>query len=246
MRKFQLTQEDKLSLKFNHQMSKGEQRRIDVYFSLPKEMGINRKTLSEEDYYNAGIKSRRAYFTDGLHLPLLHTRFATRMNRSALEYQSNLNQFAYQYITALDTDINETMNIDDGEHLADYYHAAIDMAEHCLTILNKNRTNMPSNPKLLPLFANVDNYLSWYTEQSILGMLANRPRHSEFSDSRTALLNICNQENKYRAEKAYNSTATINDANRIANKMRLLRRLIEYAVIFKSESQNLATLRENL
>lgn len=244
MRIFKLKQEEKLSVKLTHQVHEGEQRRLDVYFSLPKEMGINKKTLSEEDYFHAGIKGRRAYFTEGLHLPLLHTRFAMRMKRDAQEYKANLNLFAYQYISALDTDINEIMNVDD--NLGDFYQAAIALSENSLTILKKHRSNIPSDEKLLPLFANVDNYLSWYTEQSILGMLSKKPRHTEYSDNRIALLNICSEENAYRIEKAYNSTFTLNDPNRIANKMRLLRRLIEFAVIFKSETQDLGNITKKL
>ena len=73
-------------------------------------------------------------------------------------------------------------------------------------------------------------------------MLAKKPRSTEFSEDRLALLKICEQENSYRKEKGYNSSATINDPNRIANKMRLLRRLIEFSVIFKSETQELGNI----
>ncbi|GLS92449.1 hypothetical protein GCM10007916_35210 [Psychromonas marina] len=242
MRKIKVKQQEKLSIKLTHQIKHGESRRIDLYISLPKEMGINKSTLSETEYFNAGIKGRRAYFTEGLHLPLLHTRFANRMKRSPEEYKSNLNLFAYQYIVALDTDTDETLSIDDSEGLRDFYHQAIDVTEQCLAILKKHRLHTPSDPKLLSIFENVDNYLSWYTEQSILHMLAKKPRHSEFSETRLALLAICDEENIYRKKKAYNTAATLSDPNRISNKMRLLRRLIEYGVIFKSETHELGKI----
>jgi len=41
-------------------------------------------------------------------------------------------------------------------------------------------------------------------------------------------LAICDEESLYRSKQNYNSAVTIKDSNRIANKMRLLRRLIEY------------------
>ncbi|MCP5076549.1 MAG: hypothetical protein GY951_00605 [Psychromonas sp.] len=242
MRKFKVKQQEKLSIKLTHLINRGESRRIDLYFSLPKEMGINKTTLSETEYFNAAIKGRRAYFTEGLHLPLLHTRFASRMKRSPDEYKSNLNLFAYQYIVALDTDTDETLNIDDSEGLRDFYHAAIDVTDQCLTILKKHRTHSPSDSKLLSIFENVDNYLSWYTEQSILRMLAKKPRNAEFSETRLALLAICEEENNYRKSKSYNTGATLSDANRISNKMRLLRRLIEYGVIFKSNTSELGNI----
>ena len=223
-------------------MQKGEFRRIDLYFSLPKEMGINKDTLSETDYFNAGIKGRRAYYTKGLHLPLLHRRFASRMKRSLQEYRSNLNLFAYQYIVALDIDANEVLSVDDSENLSDFYQAAEDLTEHCLDILKKHRSHQPTDSKQQSIYRNVDNYLSWYTEQTVMRMLAKKPRQAEFSDSRLALLEICDEENRYRQKHAYNSEATLKDPNRIANKMRLLRRLIEYGVIFKSRTTVLGNI----
>ena len=246
MGKFKLKQQEKLSIKLSHRLKRGAARRMDLYIALPKEMGINKDTLPEKEYFNAAIKGRRAYFTEGLHLPLLHTRFASRMKRSTDEYKNNLNLFAYQYIIALDTDTHETLDIDDSDGLRDFYHTATDVTDQCLAILKKHRTHIPSDPKLLSIFENVDNYLSWYTEQSILRMLAKKPRHSEFSETRLALLEICDEENKYRKKKTYNTGATLSDPNRISNKMRLLRRLIEYGVIFKSETHELGNITRKI
>ncbi|MGJ8581596.1 MAG: hypothetical protein ACSHWR_04705, partial [Psychromonas sp.] len=138
-----LKQDGKLSFKLTHHMTQGTFRRIDLYFSLPKEMGINKNTLSESDYFNAGIDGRRAYHTHGLHLPLLHRRFASRMKRSTSEYKSNLNMFAYQYISALETDANEVITIGDNEGLEAFYESATELAEHCLDILKKHRGHHP-------------------------------------------------------------------------------------------------------
>ena len=242
MHQFKLKKQEKLSIKFAHRLCKGEHRKVDIYFALPKEMGINQKTLPENEYFNSGIKGRRAYFTQGLHLPLLHTRFASRMKHSSEEYKRHLNLFAYQYLVALDIDSQAAINIDNSEGLQDFYLAANEIAEQCLTILKKHRSHHLSDPKFQSVFENVDNYLSWYTEQTFLRMLAKKPRTSAFSENRLALLKICEQENTYRKEKAYNSSATISDPNRIANKMRLLRRLIEFGVIFKSETQELGKI----
>jgi len=246
LHKFKLKQQEKLSIKFSHRINRGEMRRVDLYFSLPKEMGINKNTLPENEYFNSGIKGRRAYFTKGLHLPLLHTRFASRMKRSPEEYKSNLNQFAYQYIVALDTDSDELLTIDDSDGLRDFYQAMTEMSEQCLAILNKQRSYTLSDTKLKSIFENVDNYLSWYTEQTILRLLAKKPRSSEFSEARLALLEICNNESEYRKKNNYNTNATLNDPNRIANKMRLLRRLIEFGVIFKCDTQELGKITRKI
>lgn len=242
MHRFKLKQQDKLSIQLSHQIKKGEHRRLDIYFLLPNEMGINKKTLSERDYFNMGITGRRAYFTAGLHLPLLHTRFASRMKRSPEEYKSNLNLFAYQYIVALDTDIQYALKVDDSESLKEFYTVSKELVDQSLIILKKHRSHLPSDNKLLSIFENVDNYLSWYTEQSILRMLSQKPRHAEFSEDRLALLDVCHVESLYRHKKVYNTSATLNDPNRIANKMRLLRRLIEFGVIFKSETHELGNI----
>ena len=242
MEKFKLKQQDKLSIKLVHQIQKNEFRRIDLYFSLPKEMGVNKSTLTESEYFNAAIKGRRVYFTEGLHLPLLHTRFASRMKRSPNEYKTNLNLFAFQYIAALEIDIEVALKIDDSTDLRDFYIGAFELTEQCFAIIKKFRTNMPTDPKLLSIFENVDNYISWKTEQSILRMISKKPRSSAFSEQRLALLETCTLENQYRIEKGYNSAATLSDPNRIANKMRLLRRLIEFNVIFKHETYELGNI----
>ncbi|PKH03510.1 hypothetical protein CXF72_05845 [Psychromonas sp. MB-3u-54] len=242
MKEIRLKQEERFSIKLTHQIDQGEFRRIDVYFSLPKEMSINKNTLPEIDYFNAGVRTRSAYFTQGLHLPLLHSRFASRMKHSAYEYRNHLNLFAYQYVTALDTDTKDALKINDSDKLQDFYNAAQEIANHSIVILGKTRAHAPKDPKLAAIFENVDNYLSWYTEQSLLGMLAKKPRVSEFSEDRLALLRLCKNENLYRQEKAYNSQASLDDPNRIANKMRLLRRLIEYGVIFKTETLALGNI----
>jgi hypothetical protein len=242
LKQIRLKQEERFSVKLTHQIDQGEFRRIDVYFSLPKEMSINKNTLPETDYFNAGVRTRSAYFTQGLHLPLLHSRFASRMKHSAYEYRNHLNLFAYQYVTALKTDTKEVLKSNDSDKLRDFYNAAQEIANHSIVILSKTRTHAPKDANLAAIFENVDNYLSWYTEQSLLGMLAKKPRSSEFSEERLALLRFCKNENLYRKEKAYNSQATLDDPNRIANKMRLLRRLIEYGVIFKTDTQALGNI----
>ncbi|MDO6525984.1 hypothetical protein Q4519_09860 [Motilimonas sp. 1_MG-2023] len=242
MRQVNITSHEKLSFKLKHQLNKGEQRRLDLYFSLPKEMGINSNTLSETEYFNSAITGQRAYFTQGLHLPLLHTRFASRMKRSPDEYRVNLNLFAYQYLVALDTDIAEALILEDSEYTHAFYDAALVLASNSLTILKKLRRNAPNDVKLNAIFENVDNYLSWYTEQSLLKMLAQKPRQSDYSQQRNELLQFCEQENKYRLSLNYNSTSTLNDPNRISNKMRLLRRLIEHGVVFREQTTALGSI----
>jgi len=243
--KFTLQQEDKLSIQLTHHIRKGEFRRIDLYLLLPNEMGINKDTLSETDYFNAGITGRRAYYTDGLHLPSLHERFPVDAKQSFNAYKTSLNLFAYQYIVALETDANTLLTMDDND-LSDFYDELNALMEHCLDILKKHRAQKPTETKLLAVYENVDNYLSWYTEQTLMQLLVNRPRVSAFSDNRLAILSVCDEEQQYRQKNVYNSDATLKDPNRIANKMRLIRRLIEYGVIFKSQTTVLGNISRKI
>ena len=199
-------------------------------------MGINSNTLSETEYFNAGILGERAYFTKGLHLPLLHTRFASRMKRSPEEFRNNLNLFAYQYIVALDTDIAKAHAIDDTENADAFYAAALELTINSMSLLKRLRRNPSTDVKFSSIFENVDNYLSWYTEQSLLEMISKKPRQTNCNQQRLELLQMCEQENEYRLNLNYNSAATLNDPNRISNKMRLLRRLIEHRVVFRENT----------
>ncbi len=243
MPKITLKQEEKLSIKVSHQIQQGSFRRVDLYFSLPVEMGIGPRTLSEDSYFHSSIKGRRAYYTSGLHLPLVQTRFASRMKRLPDEYRVYLNLFAYQFVSALDIDIREAMK--EKEDIT-FYPALLALGEQTKGLLRKFRRNAPSDEKLLPYFANADNYLSWHSEQSLLKALSNRPKNSEFNDAVKELLAICREENQHRSDNNYNSKASLSDPNRIANKMRLLKRLIEHGVIFREKTKELGKLTKKI
>jgi len=234
--KIVLKQEDKLSFKLNHLIPQGDYRRVDVYFLLPNEMGINPQTLTEEDYFYRGIQGKRAYYSEGLHLPLVQSRFASRMKRSPDEYRVNLNLFAYQFAKAFEKDIR---NIEQQIERHLFYSALIELIDVAKSIIKKFRRNAPADEKLKAYFNNVDNYLSWFSEQCCYKALSKQKKNSEYLDERAEIIGFCRGEAKYRLENGYNSANTLLDPNRIANKMRLLRRLIEHGVIFKEETQQL-------
>ena len=236
MAKIVLKQEDKLSFKLNHLIPQGGYRRVDVYILLPNEMGINPQTLTEEDYFHRGIQGKRAYYSEGLHLPLVQSRFASRMKRSPDEYRVNLNLFAYQFAKAFEKDIR---NIQQQIESQLFYLALIELIDVAKSIIKKFRRNAPADEKLRAYFNNVDNYLSWFSEQCCYKALSKRKKSNDFLDERAEVIGFCRGEAKYRLEHGYNSANTVLDPNRIANKMRLLRRLIEHGVIFKEETQQL-------
>lgn len=231
-----LSQDEKLSFKVSYQLLPQDHQRIDLYFSLPIEMGINPSTLQEESYFHSSIKSHSAYYADNLHLPLVHSRFISQNKGEKVDYRLNLNLFSYQIRMALDTDIKQTLQI---KAVTDFYLQGIELAEQTISLLKKLRRYTPSDKKLISYFSNADNYLSWHVEQSFLQLLSKGPKSSEHAEQREFLLELCRSENVHRSEKQYNSKITLEDPNRITNKMRLLQRLIEYGVVFQKETRYL-------
>lgn len=236
MNNIKLIQDENLSIKIGYQLLPSDQQRLDLYFSLPVEMGISPKTLSEEQYFHSSIKSHSAYYSDQLHLPLVRSRFISQQKGEQSDYRLNLNLFSYQIRIALDTDIKQTIKLKESE---DFYPQAIVLAEQIIALLKKLRRYTPPDKKLSPFFENADNYLSWHVEQSFLKILSRGPKSSDFTAERNFLLALCRNENEYREANQYNSQTTLADPNRITNKMRLLQRLVEYGVVLKKDVKNL-------
>jgi len=239
--KVKLSQDENLSIKITHQLLPEAQQRVDLYFSLPVEMGISPSTLNAEDYFYSNIKSHSAYYSDQLHLPLVRSRFISQRfegedKGESSDYRLNLNLYSYQLKIALDVDIKQTLKLKNSE---EFYPAAIELAEQITNLTKKLRRYTPSDSKLSPFFDNADNYLSWHIEQSFLKLLSKGPKSSEFATEREFLLTFCRDENNYRIDCKYNSKVTLDDPNRITNKMRLLQRLIEYGVVFQKQTRYL-------
>jgi hypothetical protein len=231
-----LTQDENLSIKVSYQLLPSDHQRLDLYFSLPVEMGIGPKTLEEEHYFHSSIQSHSAYYSDQLHVPLVRSRFISQKKGEQSDYRLNLNLFSYQIRVALDTDIKQTIKLKESK---DFYPQAIVLAEQISGLLKKLRRYTPTDQKLSAYFENADNYLSWQVEQSFLQLLSRGPKSSDFTSERNFLFALCRGENQYRDERQYNSQVTLADPNRITNKMRLLQRLIEYGVVFQKEVKDL-------
>ena len=236
MKKATLLQDENLSFKVSQQLLPQATQQLDLYFSIPDDMGINAITLPEDTYFYSSIKSHLAYFSQEVHLPLVRSRFISQTKGEESDYRSNLNLFSYQFRLALDNDLKQSLQ--EEEHDI-FYQSADELLEQTKSLLKKLRRYTPPDQKLSSYFENVDNYLSWYTEQSFLNLLANSPKSSEQTANRDKLFELCRSENKYREDNNYNSQITLEDPNRITNKMRLLQRLSEFGVVFKKETSNL-------
>ena len=236
MKNTKLTQDENLSIKVSYQLLPNDHQRLDLYFSLPVEMGIGPKTLAEEHYFHSSIESHSAYYSDQLHIPLVRSRFISQTKGEQSDYRLNLNLFSYQIRIALDNDIKQTIKLRESES---FYPQAIVLAEQISGLLKKLRRYTPPDKKLSPFFENADNYLSWQVEQSFLRLLSRGPKSSAFTTERNFLFALCRSENEYRETNQYNSQTTLDDPNRITNKMRLLQRLIEYGVVLQQEVKSL-------
>ena len=236
MNNTKLTQDENLSIKVSYQLLPNDHQRLDLYFSLPVEMGIGPNTLAEEQYFHSSIESHSAYYSDQLHLPLVRSRFISQKKGEQSDYRLNLNLFSYQILIALDTDIKQTIKKRESES---FYPQAIVLAEQISSLLKKLRRYTPPDKKLSPFFENADNYLSWQVEQSFLKLLSRGPKSSDFTTERNFLFALCRSESEYREANQYNSKTTLDDPNRITNKMRLLQRLIEYGVVLQQEVKSL-------
>lgn len=114
-----------------------------------------------------------------------------------------------------------------------------ELCELAQSILRRLRRNRPSDSGLYQYYANIDNYLSWFTEQRLLALVAQLPRGRHYLPIRKRLLLICESESQHREEEEYNSLRVTQDPTRMSNKMRLLRRLIEYPVTLKQQNLEL-------
>nr|WP_267956365.1 hypothetical protein [Halomonas sp. MCCC 1A17488] len=114
-----------------------------------------------------------------------------------------------------------------------------ELCELAQGILRRLRRNQPSEESLHKYYANIDNYLSWFTEQRLLALVAHLPRGRDYRTIRERLLEIGQAEAAHRELAEYNASRVVRDPTRMSNKMRLLRRLIEYPVTLKQQSQEL-------
>ncbi len=238
-----LKQDENLSFIIEPELSPRSEQRIDLYFSIPNEMGINPQTLSEEAYFNNHFKSHLAYNANNIHLPLVRSRFVSKNKGEQQDYRQNLNLYCYQVRLAIDTDVKDALKIEDTD---EFYQRAIELSELSQGLLKKLRRYTPDNEKLISFYTNADNYLSWQIEQSFLRLLDEGPRSSDHAKERGDLLNFCKSEQAYRQEQQYNSDSTLKDANRITNKMRLLQRLIEHGVVLNRHTRYLNSYLKRL
>ncbi|WP_028021761.1 hypothetical protein [Enterovibrio calviensis] len=206
---------------------------VEFYLFVPGELNFSKNVLSEDDFYNTVLSNTRTYFTSQYHLPLVHSRLASRDKLPSDKYRVSLSLYAYQYSLSLEKTTHrffDSMKDLSEEESVEQLEMITDMA---VEILRRLRRYKPKDDNLIKYFNNIDNYLSWFTEQRFLSLVTHMPRSAAFKPIREQLIGVCESEAAYRIDKNYNSVKAQNDPTRMVNKMRLARRLIEYPVTIR-------------
>ena len=208
---------------------------VEFYLFIPGELNFSKNVLTEDEFYNTVYSNTRTYFTSQYHLPLVHSRWASRDKLPSDKYRVSLSLYAFQYAISLEktthrffdtlTDVEEKDAVEQLEYITDM----------AVEILRRLRRYVPTDSGLIRYYNNIDNYLSWLTEQRFLSLIAHMPRSSVFKPIREQLILFCETESQYRIDQKYNSQKAQLDPTRMVNKMRLARRLIEYPVTIRQK-----------
>lgn len=244
-------------LRLTRRLKEETSHNLDVYLFVPGELGLSTQLISEEVFYHAAISVSRTYYSDEYLLPLVHSRLASRNRLGSDSYRLSLSLYAYQYVVAMERTTEKMLVIanklrhtrkeergensqaqENGLPLREQLNEMIDLSDG---ILKRLRRNQPNDEGLYKYFANIDNYLSWFTEQQLLVLVAHMPRGGEFTDIRRRFISVCHREDEYRRDQEYNAERVIADPTRMSNKMRLLRRLIEHPITLKQQALELGS-----
>ncbi|MCA2492463.1 hypothetical protein LAZ38_28150, partial [Vibrio alginolyticus] len=149
------------------------------------------------------------------------------------QYRVSLSLFAYQYVIALDKAVASLNKHESNSVTEDEVDEVIELT---LEILKRLRRSIPYEENLKRYYVNIDNYLSWYTEQKFLSLVAHLPREGDYSTIKQRLITLCEKEQAHRKLNKYNSPRVVEDVTRLSNKMRLLRRLIEHPIVLREQT----------
>ncbi|MDN6180054.1 MAG: hypothetical protein L0I84_03480 [Halomonas subglaciescola] len=249
----QVERKNSFQLRLSRRLKEETSHTLDVYLFVPGELGLSTRLIAEDAFYHSSIQVARTYYSDEYHLPLVHSRLASRNQLGSESYRLSLSLYAYQYVEALEYTTRSLLetarklrrepasaeaSTDSAGDVA-FERSIEEMMALSDGILKRLRRHRPSDERLYKYFANIDNYLSWFTEQQLLALVAHMPRGSVLTPLKRRLIEVCERESGYRRDKRYNAERVMKDPTRMSNKMRLLRRLIEYPITLKQRTQEL-------
>lgn len=236
----QLERKDEQTIKLIRELGEAPEHRLDLYLFIPGELNIDSQIVPEQELYLQGLVVQRTYSSKAQLAPLVQSRLISRTagqgERPDPKYRLSLSLYAYQYVNALEGAVQQLLTRDNVSR-----DEIGELLELSSTILRRLRRHEPKDDNLRRYLINIDNYLSWQTEQQLLMLAARLPFADDQQDLRDVLVKVARREYKYRSDNEYNASRIENDPTRMSNKMRLLRRLIEYPVTFKRRSLELGT-----
>lgn len=245
-----LERRDGFHLKLSRVLRESTSHKLDLYLFVPAELDLSAEVISEQAFYHHAIHLSRTYYSDRHQLPLVHSRLARRSEPDSDQYRLSLSLYAYQYVVALERSVRELrvyLRESRGDKRREARREDVTALEArveevlalALDILKRLRRSVPERESLLKYYTNIDNYLSWFTEQRLLELLAQLPREADYAGVRRRLVMLCQAEAAHRETEEYNSPRVVEDPTRLSNKMRLLRRLIEYPLTLRQRTQEL-------
>jgi len=221
---------DSFHLRITRELGDFPEHSFDACLFVPGDLALTPEVLEERTFYQQGIQIHRTYQSAATLEPLVRSRLIRRMSRERgrpdPQYRLSLSLYGFQYVTAMEQAVHKILQ-SGSEDLREELGELIELSS---TILGRLRRNRPEDGTLALYFTNIDNYVSWLTEQQFLKLAAELEFQDNELDLKELLMRIARRESKYRDDLEYNSARVSQDSIRLSNKMRLLRRLIEHPV----------------
>lgn len=235
---------ESFSVRITRELGDYPEHKLDIYLFVPGELGLNAELVTERAFYHQVFHVQRTYFSQVQLEPLVRSRLIQRLakqqERPTPEYRLSLSLYAYQFVNAMELEVGRILR-ERPEALREVLAQLLDLSA---TILRRLRRTAPKEDGLRRYYTNIDNYLSWFAEQQFLRLAAELEFAADEQDIRELLLRIAKREHKYRNEQQYNSERVNTDSTRVSNKMRLLRRLIEFPITLRRVGQELGNIEE--
>ncbi|RKR04299.1 hypothetical protein C7446_1504 [Kushneria sinocarnis] len=226
---------DGFNLRLTRVLRESTAHQLDIYLFVPGELGLDSRYMPEESFYHQAFHVRRMYHSSRYRLPRNREDPAVEQERGGRQYRVRLSLYAWQYAVALEHAVQQLV-----ENADDISDARLDeLAGQCRDVLGRLRQLVPERDKHRRYHNSIDNYLSWLTEQQLLRLVSHLPENEALAAPRERLLDLCREESAHRERQQYNSARVTADPSRIANKMRRLRRLIEYPIMLRQSTREL-------
>ncbi|WP_199438613.1 hypothetical protein [Vibrio owensii] len=206
----------------------GPKHGCDIYVIAPTDIPLNAAFGSELEFFHNSLTFKHSYSSSQFLLPLLKSQYHLLDEQD--NFRNNTSLFAFHFNRSISKTASKIIEVAkvDPELITKEVDDFISLTNE---IKGKFRMVTPAQEANFTYFQQVDNYLSWKTEQAYLKLANKLPKHASHTPTRKKLMRHAKLEQSYRIEKNYNSKGTQSNPNRLSNKMRLLKRIIEAPVV---------------